>query len=168
MAEGTPGRKMSPADYGAMRAFLRVLGAETRLPASGDQPDAYSALVRAILSSVAVSASPAPRVTCTITVSPAVTNPYNTLHGGLVAAVAEAVGMACAQTAVGEKEMFLGELSTAYLAAARCDSEVDVEAQILRKGKSVVVTTIEFRLKDSKKLCYTSRATFYIMPLASL
>ena len=48
-------------------------------------------------------------------------NPYNTLHGGLVAAVAEAVGMACAQTAVGDKEMLLGELSTAYLAAARCD-----------------------------------------------
>ncbi|WVZ63061.1 hypothetical protein U9M48_012731 [Paspalum notatum var. saurae] len=159
---------MSPADYGAMRSFLRVLGAETRLPASADQPDAHSALVRAILSSVAVSTAPAPRVTCTITVSPAVTNPYNTLHGGLVAAVAEAVGMACAQTAVGDKEMLLGELSTAYLAAARCDSEVDVEAQILRKGRSVVVTTIEFRLKDSKKLCYTSRATFYIMPLASL
>jgi acyl-coenzyme A thioesterase 13 len=47
-------------------------------------------------------------------------------------------------------------------------SEVDVEAQILRKGRSVVVTTIEFRLKDTKKLCYTSRATFYIMPVASL
>jgi acyl-coenzyme A thioesterase 13 len=48
-------------------------------------------------------------------------NPYNTLHGGVVAAVAEAVGMACARAAAGDKEMFLGELSTAYLAAARCD-----------------------------------------------
>jgi acyl-coenzyme A thioesterase 13 len=48
-------------------------------------------------------------------------NPYNTLHGGAVAAVAEAIGMACAQAAAGDREMFLGELSTAYLAAARCD-----------------------------------------------
>jgi acyl-coenzyme A thioesterase 13 len=48
-------------------------------------------------------------------------NPYNTLHGGAVAAVAEAVGMACARAAAGDREMFLGELSTAYLAAARCD-----------------------------------------------
>ena len=48
-------------------------------------------------------------------------NGYNTLHGGAVAALAEAVGMACARAAAGDKEMFLGELSTAYLAAARLD-----------------------------------------------
>jgi acyl-coenzyme A thioesterase 13 len=48
-------------------------------------------------------------------------NTYNTLHGGAVAAVAEAVGMACARAAAGDREMFLGELSIAYLAAARCD-----------------------------------------------
>ena len=47
-------------------------------------------------------------------------------------------------------------------------SEVEVEAQILRKGRSVVVTTVEFRLKDTKKLCYSSRATIYIMPVVSL
>ncbi|RLM87667.1 uncharacterized protein C2845_PM04G09740 [Panicum miliaceum] len=169
MEKEEPRRKLSPADSRAVAlAFIRALGAGARLPAAADQPDAYSALVRAILSSAAVSASPGPRVSCTIAVSPAVTNAYNTLHGGAVAAVAEAVGMACARAAAGDKEMFLGELSTAYLAAARLDSEVDVEAQILRKGRSVVVTTIEFRLKDTKKLCYTSRATFYIMPVASL
>ena len=50
-----------------------------------------------------------------------VQNGYNTLHGGAVAALAEAVGMACARAAAGDKEMFLGELSTAYLAAARLD-----------------------------------------------
>ncbi|KAJ1288936.1 hypothetical protein BS78_02G127000 [Paspalum vaginatum] len=139
MVEGGPGEKLSPADSRAvMLAFLHALDADAGLPASADQPDAYSALVRAILSSVAVSASPAPRVSCTITVSPAVTNRYNTLHGGAVAAVAEAVGMACARIAAGDKEMFLGELSTAYLAAARCDSEVDVEAQVLMKGRSDV------------------------------
>ncbi|CAL5065674.1 unnamed protein product [Urochloa decumbens] len=169
MAEGDPGRKLSPSDSReAALAFISTLGADARLPAAADLPDAHSALVRAILSSTVVSASPDPRVSCTITVSPAVTNSYNTLHGGAVAAVAEAVGMACARAAAGDKEMFLGELSTAYLAAARLHSEVDVEALILRKGRSVVVTTIEFRLKDTKKLCYTSRATFYIMPAASL
>jgi len=48
-----------------------------------------------------------------------VQNQYNTLDGGAVAAVAETVGLACARAAAGDKEMFLGELSTAYLAAAR-------------------------------------------------
>nr|CAB3456505.1 unnamed protein product [Digitaria exilis] len=130
MAEGEPGKKLSPARSRAVaQAFIRALGADARLPSSADLPDAYSALVRAVLSSIAVSASPAPRVSSTITVSPAVTNNYNTLHGGAVAAVAEAVGMACARAAAGDKEMFLGELSTAYLAAARLDVRFQLNSQ---------------------------------------
>uniref|UniRef100_A0A0E0AJB9 Thioesterase domain-containing protein n=1 Tax=Oryza glumipatula TaxID=40148 RepID=A0A0E0AJB9_9ORYZ len=164
-------RKPSPAESRQWtQRFFQVLGAGEPLPAPAELPAAYSALVRGVLSSAAVSASASasPRVSCTLTVSPAAINAYNTLHGGMVAAVAEAVGMACARAAAGDKEMFLGELSTAYLSAARLNSEVEVEAQILRKGRSVVVTTVEFRLKDTKKLCYSSRATFYIMPVASL
>ncbi|KAG8100000.1 hypothetical protein GUJ93_ZPchr0013g35919 [Zizania palustris] len=162
-------RKPSPEEsLEWTQRFFRGLGVDAPLPASADRPDAYSALVRGIISSAAVSASPDPRVTCTLAVSASATNAYNTLHGGAVAAVAEAVGMACARAAAGDKEMFLGELSTAYLSAARLNSQVEVEAQILRKGRSVVVTTVEFRLKDTKKLCYTSRATFYVMPVASL
>uniref|UniRef100_A0A0D3GQP5 Thioesterase domain-containing protein n=1 Tax=Oryza barthii TaxID=65489 RepID=A0A0D3GQP5_9ORYZ len=142
------------------RRFLRGLGVDGTLPAAAELPAAYFALVRGVLSSAAVSVVPATPA------SPR--NAYNTLHGGMVAAVAEAVGMACARAAAGDKEMFLGELSAAYLSAARLNSEVEVEAQILRKGRSVVVTTVEFRLKGTNKLCYTSRATFYIMPVASL
>ncbi|KAF8690872.1 hypothetical protein HU200_041276 [Digitaria exilis] len=159
-------QRLSPAEFRERTVrFFQGLGVDVPLPASGERLDAYGDLVRALLSSAVVSSS---RVSCTLTMSPALANNYNTLHGGAVAAVAEAVGMACARAAAGDKEMFLGELSTAYLAAARLDSEVDVEAQILRKGRSVVVTTIDFTLKDTKKLCYTSRATFYIMPVASL
>ncbi|KAL6639405.1 hypothetical protein ACP70R_023135 [Stipagrostis hirtigluma subsp. patula] len=163
-------RKPSSPEYHRDRAlrFFRFHGADEPLPASAERPDAHAALVRSLLSSAAVSASPAPRVSCTLTVSPAAANVYNTLHGGAVAAVAEAVGMACASAAAGGKELFLGELGTTYLAAARVNSEVDIEAQILRKGRSVIVITIEFRLKDIEKLCYTSRATFYIMPVARL
>ena len=74
MAEGEPKQKLSPADSRAVAlAFVRALGAGARLPAAADRPDAYSALVRAILSSAAVSTSPGPRVSCTIAVSPAVT-----------------------------------------------------------------------------------------------
>jgi len=74
MAEGEPKQKLSPADSRAVAlAFVRALGAGARLPAAADRPDAYSALVRAILSSAVVSTSPGPRVSCTIAVSPAVT-----------------------------------------------------------------------------------------------
>ncbi|KAL6843266.1 hypothetical protein ACP4OV_026979 [Aristida adscensionis] len=165
-----PQQRLSPAESRERAAlFFQALGTGAPLPAPAERPDAFAALLRAALSRATVSAAaPAPRVACVLTVSPDLTNPYDTLHGGAVAAAAEALGMACARAAAGDKEMFLGELSTAYLAPARLHSEVDVEAQILRKGRSVVVTTIEFRLKDTKKLCYTSRATFYIMPVASL
>ena len=63
--------------------------------------------------------------------SSAVQNTYNTLHGGAVAAVAEAVGMACARAAAGDREMFLGELSTAYLSAARLDVRAASPPQFL-------------------------------------
>jgi acyl-coenzyme A thioesterase 13 len=38
-----------------------------------------------------------------------------------VASVSEAVTLACAKTVVGDKEVFLGEMSTSYLSAARID-----------------------------------------------
>ncbi|XP_040382330.1 acyl-coenzyme A thioesterase 13-like [Oryza brachyantha] len=167
--EGEERRKPSPAESREWtQRFFRGLGVDAPLPAAADRSDAYSALVRGVLSSATVSAAGPPRVSCTLTISHAAINAYNTIHGGMVMGVAEAVGMACARAAVGDKEMFLGELSTAYLSAARLNSEMEVEAQILRKGRSVVVTTVEFRLKETKKLCYLSRATFYIMPVSSL
>ena len=46
-------------------------------------------------------------------------NVYATIHGGALAAVAEAVSIACARTVFPEdKEIFLGELSISYLSGA--------------------------------------------------
>lgn len=46
-------------------------------------------------------------------------NFYSGFHGGAIAAVAEAVSMACARTLVAkDKELFLGELSISYLSSA--------------------------------------------------
>nr|CAB3452789.1 unnamed protein product [Digitaria exilis] len=110
-------QRLSPAESRERTVrFFQGLGVDVPLPASGERLDAYADLVRALLSSAVVSSS---RVSCTLTMSPALANQFNTLHGGAVAAVAEAVGTACARAAAGDKEMFLGELSTAYLAAAR-------------------------------------------------
>ena len=46
-------------------------------------------------------------------------NFYETFHGGALAAVADAISIACARTVVAEdKEIFLGEQSMSYLSAA--------------------------------------------------
>ncbi|KAI3964232.1 hypothetical protein MKX01_026377 [Papaver californicum] len=59
------------------------------------------------------------RIICNLTVITRVTNPYGTLHGGVVATVAKLVAMACARTVVNEdKELLLGELSISYPSSA--------------------------------------------------
>ncbi|KAL3381218.1 hypothetical protein AABB24_001380 [Solanum stoloniferum] len=96
-------------------------------------------------------------------------NIYGSMHGGAVGAVAERVSIACARTVVGnDKKLFLGELRMSYLSAATSNAEVLVDGTIIKSGRSITVVAIDFRLKDSKKLVYTSNATFYHMPVASL
>ncbi|KAJ6808090.1 thioesterase family protein [Iris pallida] len=159
--------RASPSDAAAnAEGFLRRLGVSENIPVAWEDKDFYSRLLRGLLKVDAIDRG---RVTCSFTVTPSVTNPYNTLHGGAVAAIAEVVGLGCAKTVVaGDKELFLGESSTAYLSAARLNAEVEVDGSILRQGRSVVVTTVEFRLKKTRQLIYTCRSTFYVMPVASL
>ncbi|KAF3684957.1 putative ethylene-responsive transcription factor-like [Capsicum annuum] len=93
-------------------------------------------------------------------------NVYGSLHGGAVGAVAERVAIACARTIVGkDKELFLGELSISYLSGTTQNAEVIVNASIVRSGRNLTVVAMDFRLKDSEKLSYISRATFYHMPV---
>ncbi|KAK6920178.1 Thioesterase domain [Dillenia turbinata] len=102
-------------------------------------------------------------------VKPFVSNVYGGLHGGAVAAAAEVVSLACARTVVGEdKELFLGELGITYLSSAPINAEVMIEGSIVRSGRNLTVTSIEFRLKETKKLISVARATFYNMPMPKL
>ncbi|XP_020581378.1 uncharacterized protein LOC110025300 [Phalaenopsis equestris] len=145
--------------------FFTTLGLFQNIPEASERKDFYSDLIRSLLKVDHIDRG---QIACTLKVNASVVNPYNTLHGGVVSSVADLVGLACVKTVYGDKEFFLGEFSTSYLAAARLDTEVEVKGSIIRQGRSVVVVNIEFRMKESKKLAYTSRATFYIMPAASL
>ncbi|KAG0454039.1 hypothetical protein HPP92_025343 [Vanilla planifolia] len=147
------------------KGFFQTMGLFRSIPEATEKKDFYSYLIRSLLKVERIERG---RVICTLSVTSTVTNPYNTLHGGVVAAVAEEIGLACAKSVVGDKQFFLGEFSTAYLVAARIDAKIEVEGRILRQGRSVIVTSIEFRLEESKKLAYISRATYYIMPVANL
>ncbi|RRT40409.1 hypothetical protein B296_00056588, partial [Ensete ventricosum] len=111
-----PEQRQKPDPLAATEGFFRHLGLFETLPESADKKDFFSDLIRSILNVDRVEPG---RITCTLTVRSTVTNPYNTLHGGAVAAVAEMVSLACAKTAAGDKDFFLGESSTAYLSAAR-------------------------------------------------
>ncbi|XP_057510774.1 uncharacterized protein LOC130793148 [Actinidia eriantha] len=129
--------------------------------------DFHSDLIRGLL--VKVNLIRRGRISCLLSVKPAVTNIFGGFHGGAVASVAEMVSIACARTVVGkDKELFLGELSTSYLSLAPRNTELKVDASVVRSGRNLTVIAVEFKIKDSEKLVYTSRATFYNMPFASL
>ncbi|RZC57463.1 hypothetical protein C5167_004776 [Papaver somniferum] len=107
------------------------------------------------------------RIICSLTVNPHVTNPYGTLHGGAVAAVAKLVAMACARTVVDEdKELYLGELNMSYHSASAVELEVD--GCILKRGRNVTTAAVEFRVKGTKKVAYTARATFFTTSVSKL
>ncbi|KAK3021442.1 hypothetical protein RJ639_045631 [Escallonia herrerae] len=144
--------------------FFERVGLHAIIPASCDGRGFYAYLVPGVLEVDQVESG---RVSCIISAKPVVTNIYGGLHGGAVAAVTELVSIACARTVVGkDKELFLGEMSMSYLSAAPRNAEVMVDASLVRSGRNLTVIAVEFRLKESGQLAYTSRATFYNLPLA--
>ncbi|XP_042510473.1 acyl-coenzyme A thioesterase 13 [Macadamia integrifolia] len=109
------------------------------------------------------------RVTCLLSIKPPVLNFYGTLHGGAVTGLAELVCTACARTIASEdKKLFLGELSVSYLSAATPNMVLEVDGSLVRHGRNVTVTSVEFKNKQTGKLIYTARATFYNLPVSSL
>ncbi|KAM4094587.1 hypothetical protein ACB094_06G206600 [Castanea mollissima] len=128
--------------------------------------DFYSDLIRAHLKPQTILRG---RVTCLLSITPAINNVYRSVHGGAVASIAEIVSNACARTVVAEgKELFLGELSISYLSGAQTNAEVLVEGSVVRSGRNLTVVVVEFKLNKTEQLIYTARATFYQMPVAKL
>ncbi|XP_059651462.1 uncharacterized protein LOC132299046 [Cornus florida] len=146
--------------------FFNNVGVTKHVPERYDSKHFYSNLIGGLLKVHRIERG---RISCLLSVKPPVANFYGGLHGAAVAAVAEMVSIACARTVVGkDKNLFLGELSISYLSAAPENAELIVDGSVVRRGRNLTVTAIEFRLKGSEKLTYTSRATFYNMPVASL
>ncbi|RZC57530.1 hypothetical protein C5167_004830 [Papaver somniferum] len=109
------------------------------------------------------------RVACFFTVKSSVVNTYGTLHGGAVGVIAELVSLACARTFVAkDKDLFLGELSISYLAATGANVELEIEGCVARSGRNITTTSVDFRIKESRKMVYTARATFYATPVSNL
>ncbi|KAM7277160.1 hypothetical protein ACFE04_019026 [Oxalis oulophora] len=147
--------------------FLKAVGAfDGDIDENYSSKDFYSHLVSNHLNVFSIGPG---RITCFLTVVPAFTNVFNGLHGGAVAAFSERVAIACARTVVPEdKEIFLGELAMSYLSAAQLNEEVAVHGSVVRSGRNITVIAIEFKIRETGKLVYTSRATIYHMPASKL
>ncbi|CAI9101731.1 OLC1v1039124C1 [Oldenlandia corymbosa var. corymbosa] len=149
-----------------VRAFFADVRFSSAIPAHLNSTDSYSDFFRHFLKVRSIKPG---KISCLLVVKPPILNLYGGMHGGAVAAVSELMATACARTVVGkEKDVFLGELSTSYLSAAPSESKVIVDGSVVRSGRSLTVVAIEFKLEESGKLVYTSRATLYHLPPASL
>ncbi|KAK4578374.1 hypothetical protein RGQ29_028476 [Quercus rubra] len=102
--------------------FLQRMGINSdSVPDICKTKDFYSHLIHHIIKPDQVLRG---RITCLLTVNPALSNIYGNFHGGAVAAVAEKVSYACARTVVAEdKDIFLGELSISYLSSAPVNTQ---------------------------------------------
>ncbi|KAL2892278.1 Acyl-coenzyme A thioesterase 13, partial [Bienertia sinuspersici] len=146
--------------------FLENLGVSSNIPQFTTTHDFYSELLRTLLKVDSISRG---RVICSFSVLPPAANYYKGLHGGVVAAVAERVATACARTIVAEeKPLFLGEQSISYLSAAPINTQLIADASVVRSGRNLTVVSIEITLKETKKVAYTSQATFFHIPAAKL
>ncbi|XP_030533812.1 uncharacterized protein LOC115743227 [Rhodamnia argentea] len=149
-----------------MVRFLERTGASDSIPPPYAAADGYSDLLCSSLRADRVQRG---KVSCLLSVGPPLLNAYGGLHGGAVAAVAERVAIGCARTVMHkDKELFLGELSISYLSAAPQNSELIIDASVVRTGRNVTVVEVNFKSKKSEKLAFAARATFFNMPLAKL
>ncbi|KAG8363341.1 hypothetical protein BUALT_Bualt19G0012300 [Buddleja alternifolia] len=146
--------------------FFNRMGAFDTLKPQHNVKDSFSNLVGGVLKVVSVDRG---KISCILHVKAPILNVYGGMHGGAVAAVAERVAIGCARTVVGkDKDIFLGELSISYLSAAPHNAEVVVDGSVVRSGRNLTVVAVNFRLKDSGKLAFMTRSTFYNMPVSSL
>ncbi|XP_043715343.1 putative esterase F42H10.6 [Telopea speciosissima] len=146
--------------------FLQNLGDFPKIAEVDRNKVTYNNLIRSLLKVERIERG---RVICLLSIKPPVLNYYGSLHGGAVAGIAELVCTACARTVAAEdKKLFLGELASSYLSAATPNVVVEVDGSIVRHGRNVTVTSVEFRNKQTRKLIYTARATFYNLPVSNL
>ncbi|KAF7814684.1 acyl-coenzyme A thioesterase 13-like [Senna tora] len=147
-------------------SFLETMGIKSPIPHNCNAHDFYSDILRSCLKVDRIQRG---RITCTFLVKPSISNFFKSLHGGAFAAAVELVSIACARSVVAEdKQLFLGEISLAYLSGAPQNAELQADGSVVKSGRNVTVVALEFKHKKTGKLIYTARVTFYNMPVANL
>lgn len=102
------------------------------------------------------------RIVCSMNVPPRLLNAGNFLHGGATATLVDVVGSAVMFTVGAPLTGVSVEINVSYLDAAFLNEEVEIEAKVLRVGKAVGVTSVEFRKKSSGKIIAQGRHTKYL------
>uniref|UniRef100_A0A8R7PG39 Acyl-coenzyme A thioesterase 13 n=1 Tax=Triticum urartu TaxID=4572 RepID=A0A8R7PG39_TRIUA len=115
-----------------------------------------------VISGVRLEAAEHGRVLCSFVVTPRIASPQGYLLSGVTATLADQLGSAVFfSSGVGTSGVSL-EISVSYVDTAAVGEEIEVEAKLLRAGKSVGVVSVDFRKKRSGKLMAQARHTKYL------
>ncbi|KAL0373642.1 UNVERIFIED_CONTAM: hypothetical protein Sradi_3279900 [Sesamum radiatum] len=162
----TVAQDLPPEYHQAVVLLFKRMGVLQRIKTQHNVKDSFSNLVGGVVKVVSVERG---KISWLVNVKAPLLNRYGGMHGGSIAAVAERVAIAWARTVVGEdKNLFLGELGISYLSSAPHNAEVIIDGSVVRSGRNLTVVAANFRLKESRRLAYMTRATFYNMPVSSL
>ncbi|XP_020081864.1 acyl-coenzyme A thioesterase 13-like [Ananas comosus] len=128
-------------------------------PAAELPPSFYDAFV---LHGLRIDAAEPRRVLCSLSVPPRLANSESYLHSGVIATLADVVGSAVFYSSGFPTSGVSLEISISYLDAAFINEEIEIEAKLLRVGKAVGVTSIEFRKKNTGKIIAQARHSKYL------
>ncbi|KAI5072016.1 hypothetical protein GOP47_0012122 [Adiantum capillus-veneris] len=104
----------------------------------------------------------------TLTVSPALSNRYTTLHGGVIGSLVETLGCAAIRSVAKSTSWSVTDISISYIAGTPIKEEVEFEAWVLRVGKMIAVAAVDVKNKNSAKVAAQGRVTMCSNPLSKL
>ncbi|KAL3829633.1 hypothetical protein ACJIZ3_018435 [Penstemon smallii] len=158
--------EISPEDVETVTGFFERMGFVETIKAEHNVEDSFSNLIGGHLKVISIQRG---KISCLLAVKAPLLNAYGGMHGGAVGAVAERVAIACARTVVGkDKDIFLGDLSISYLSAAPDKVELIIDGLVVKSGRNLTFVKVDFRLKESGRLAFMTRATFLNMPVSRL
>ncbi|WJX40994.1 hypothetical protein P8452_28414 [Trifolium repens] len=103
------------------------------------------------------------RVLFSINIPPRLLNSGNYLHGGAITTLVDLIG-AAAIPAVGfpwDSGVSL-EINVSCLDAAYAHEEIEIDARVLRVGKTIAAVSVEFRKKKTGQIFAQGRHTKYL------
>lgn len=102
------------------------------------------------------------RILYSFQVPPRLVNAGNFLHGGATATLVDILGSAVIHTVGAPFTGVSVEINVSYLDAAFVGEEIEVEAKVLRVGKTIGVVSVELRKKETGKIVARGRHTKYL------
>ncbi|XP_068660700.1 uncharacterized protein [Aristolochia californica] len=143
-------------DMEALKEALESAGKS--LPSSVDSlpPGFYNSL---ILYGLSIDLIEPGRVLCSFKVPARLLNNENSLHGGATFSLVDLVGSAAIFAAGSPSVKGSLEINVSYLDAAYLDEEVEIDAKVLRMGKTIAVVNVELRKKKTGKIIAQGRHT---------